>query len=157
MEAVEKYLVEIVDKLAELKDKAIFDIQINENELVLTNGSGKKSHIPLNLKSSDGVGIDNVFMENKNLLVKLTDGRKLDLGRVVGEDGKNGISIADANLIENHLVIKLENGKKIKLDEIKIPKGDKGKDGNEIEFAKIVGENLMIKMSDGRTIEDRKS
>ncbi len=64
----------------------------------------------------DGVGIENAEINDKGeLVITLTDGRKINCGVVRGKDGVSfgGISVTNVEIVNNHLICTLSNGRKI--------------------------------------------
>ena len=65
---------------------------------------------------TDGVGISNVEInDGGDLIIFLTDGRKINVGRVVGHNGvgfrgPNGIGIKDVEIKDEHLFVTLTDG-----------------------------------------------
>jgi hypothetical protein len=64
----------------------------------------------------DGVGIYDVEInEDGELIITLTNGKKINCGKVKGKDGIGyaGVSVTDAKIIDGELVITLSTGRKI--------------------------------------------
>lgn len=64
----------------------------------------------------DGVGIENAEINDTGeLVITLTDGRKINCGVVRGKDGVSfgGISVTNVEIVNGHLICTLSNGRKI--------------------------------------------
>ncbi|NLB84785.1 MAG: hypothetical protein GX794_01540, partial [Acholeplasmataceae bacterium] len=98
--------------------------------------------------NSKPVGIKNAEINNKNELVfELTDGNKINVGVVVGEDGQtgltgpagivgtNGISVVSVEINElGILIVTLSNNQKLEAGSVKGDPGKDGEDGRELEL-----------------------
>ncbi len=154
----------LTEKVSEIKRKSIVDIDSDDNNLIFTNGKGHKLVLPkiqtTGKNGEDGVGISNIRNDEGTLLIDLTNGKTIDLGKINGENGEDGVGIKDINFIKNKLLIKLSNGQQIWSDEIELPKGKDGKNGENgengkngvgLENIKLIGENLIAKFDNGKT------
>lgn len=83
---------------------------------------------------ADGVGISNAEINSDGeLVLYLTDGNEINVGRVVGADGADGVSITEAYINENgNLMIVLGNGEYGEIDVGYVigEKGEKGEKGD---------------------------
>lgn len=69
----------------------------------------------------DGIGIYEIKInEDGDLIITLTNGKKINCGRVRGKDGMNGfsVSVVSAEIRNSHLYIKLSTGKEIDAGDI---------------------------------------
>ena len=122
----------------------------------------------------DGVGLSSALVGAEgNLVLALTDGRTIDLGRIVGRDGKDGkdadpgvdgkdgVGLSTALLgTEGNLVLALTDGRTIDLGRIVGRDGKDGKDadpgkaGASIDSAEVTDDGrLMLRRSDGVDID----
>lgn len=65
---------------------------------------------------ADGIGVENAEINDKGeLIIILTNGKKINCGVVRGKDGVSfgGISVTNVEIVNNHLICTLSNGRKI--------------------------------------------
>lgn len=68
------------------------------------------------IDGADGVGVKNAEINDKGeLIITLTDGKKINCGVVKGRDGVSfgGISVTNVEIVNGHLICTLSNGRKI--------------------------------------------
>ena len=86
----------------------------------------------------DGASVSAAFLnEDGELIVELSDGNSVNVGRVKGEsgengkDGKDGVSVSDAFLNEyGELIVVLSDGNSVNVGQVKGEGGENGKDGS---------------------------
>jgi hypothetical protein len=150
--------------------QAVFNLLAKFNASL--NGlASRMNAIEINNKApaKDGVGISEALIDNDGRLVlALTDGRTLNLGRVVGKDGetpelpkfdppapgKDGRSITDVKVDDRgHLVLSFNDGDKIDVGMVakegKPGESIKGDRGIGIQTAKIVNNELVLIYTNG--------
>jgi hypothetical protein len=94
-------------------------------------------------RGDDGRGIKRLLLKAKNLIVSYTDGTAENIGVIVGNDGKDGISIIDASQnTKGELVITYSNGVDKNVGLVRGKDGDDGKpkdgkDGRGIKNCEI--------------------
>lgn len=95
-----------------------------------------------NLQGQDGVGIADVKLTGAgHVEIILTDGKFIDVGRVVPD---NGISVTNASIFNGKLKITLSDGNVIEAGEVVPP---------EIVSADISTGNLVFTLNDGKQID----
>ena len=103
---------------------------VDTYELTFSNGE-RASFTATNGK--DGIGIEDVVVKDGNLIVYLSQGDSIDLGKVVGdrgESGKNGVSIVGASLnATGELVLTLSDDTRINVGSVKGQTGQNGAPG----------------------------
>ena len=82
---------------------------------------------------ADGVGVSNIYIdENGQLIVTLSDGRRVDCGNVRGEQGPQGVSITGAKIDDDgNLILELSEGEPINCGKVAGDDGKQGEDGPE--------------------------
>ena len=98
----------------------------------------------------DGVGITSANINAEGQLVlSFSDGKTVNLDKVVGMNGKDGIGVSSANINTNgELVITYTNGQTANLGVVVGTKGDKGETGAQINSD---GELVLIFSNNQRT------
>ena len=103
---------------------------VDTYELTFSNGE-RASFTATNGK--DGIGIEDVVVKDGNLIVYLSQGDPIDLGKVVGdkgESGQNGVSIVGASLnAAGELVLTLSDDTRINVGSVKGQTGQNGAPG----------------------------
>ena len=75
----------------------------------------------------DGAGISSaVIDEDGELIIYLTDGKILNVGKVVGEDGQDGVSVVGASIVGGLLNLTLSNGETIVAGKVVGERGEAG-------------------------------
>lgn len=92
----------------------------------------------------DGVGISNALVDAEGrLALTLTDGRVINVGRVVGE---SAVSISRAEIKGVNLVLNFSDGTSQEVGRVV---GEEGKSAVGVTRAEINGTNLVIQYTDG--------
>ncbi len=121
----------------------------DDEELRISLMSNKEVNLGKMYSHKGANHLNKAYINNSGeLILGFADGSTINLGRVVGRDGKDGVGIDNASLTDSgELVLVLTSGTEINLGNIK------GKDGVGISESKIntAGE-LVISYTDGKQI-----
>lgn len=139
------YTGTVQEWLESLKGKSAY-------ELALENGySGTESEFSAAMAAGAAAPAVSVksasFSSSGNLILHLSDGSSLDLGKAVGDDGKNGddgIGITSAVINgEGHLVMTFSDGRSVDLDKVV---GANGANGVGVTAAEINTDGELVLM-----------
>ncbi len=123
----------------------------NSTTFTVTNGKDGED----GSDGEDGTSITDVDVNGAGELVIYLDGEPVNLGKIVGEDGAEGVGIEGATIDENgDLILSLSNDTDIKVGKVKGEDGQDGtdgKDGISITGVKIEDGELIIAFSDGNS------
>jgi hypothetical protein len=165
-EAVKPYIIETKDYIEKLKSQidARVDtldnlthelklVSISQEDLdtlkasILEKISQDKSDIlnkiptqETNPRGKDGVGIECVQLFNSELIVKLTDEKTINLGKIIpdavrgdqgepgvdGRDGVDGVGIVSALIQNDELIFNLSDGRQLNVGNVKGSQGEPG-------------------------------
>lgn len=106
------------------------------------------------LDGEDGTGISDVFQEDGNLVVVLTDGRRIDCGGIEGNPGKDGRGIRSAQIDEDgNLIVIFDDGETVNCGKVTGKDGEKGSPGTGVEdvFFNENGE-IVVLLTDGNSV-----